>query len=182
MNKARSFISFLMIFFSVSLLFGCTANSEKGDPFSVFSKDFSAELDAEINGQMLSLLCQRQGSVSKITLTSPNTLAGFTFVTDGEMTSLKVGDTEADASGRIAFLPELILSAISVKTEDITEIKAENADGMTLTVVKTAGTVYRFDKTGTPTCIEGTINGTSVKLMFKSFSLASSSESAGAIS
>ncbi len=170
-KKILAAITALLSVFSL-LLTSCQGGGAADNPFHVFSGDFSAALSVEINGNPSDCVYEKQGDSAKITLVSPSVISGFVFSVNGERTTLKTGDTEVEADGRISLLPSLLFSVFSEKRESITEIKTEKTGGAVFTVIKTKSAVYRFGTDGTPLFAEGVFSGTSFKISFGSFSAA----------
>ena len=170
MKKKNLFsaVAVLLAVFSV-LLSGCQKNRGSSDPFSLFSDGFSATLSVEVNGSPSACDCEKQGDTAKITLISPSTLSGFTFNVNGEQITLKTGDTEVDADGKISLLPRLLFSVFSARRENIAEIKTEKTDGLTVTLIKTESSVYRFGADGSPLSVEGVFDGRTFKVTFSNF-------------
>ena len=179
MRKIKLLSFLLLLTFTAMALCGCVF-SEKITPFSVFEGDFIAEISAELNGTTLGLICQRQGDVTKITLTSPDGASGYVFLIDAEKTVLRYGDVETAVQGRAAFLPELITELFAKNGDEITEIKTEKTESGTITLVKTPSVSFRFNENGLPAHADGIINGADVRLTFKSFSLAPLTEGSSA--
>ncbi len=172
--KKKNLIAAITAFLTVIALFltGCQKNGASDNPFRVFSEDFSAALSVEINGNPSACDCEKRGEGAKITLVSPSALSGFSFTVNNERTSLKTGDVEVEAEGRIGLLPRLLFSVFSENRENITEIKTEKSGGAVFTVIKTGNAVYRFGKDGTPLSAEGVFSGAPFKITFSSFTAA----------
>ena len=126
MKKIKILSILLLLMLTVSVSCGCLPTDNK-TPFDVFSGDFTATLDAEINGTMLGLICQRQGGVTEITLTSPDSVSGYSFSTDADKTVIRYGGIESTAQERATFLPELIAELFSKTADQITEISSEKS-------------------------------------------------------
>lgn len=156
----------ILAVFSV-LLTGCQKNGALSDPFYIFSGDFSAVLSVEISGNRSDCGFEKQGNGAKITLTEPSVLSGFTFTVSGEKITLKTGETEIEADGKISLLPRLLFSVFSSSKENITEIKTEKTDSYTVTLIKTETVSYRFGADGSPLSAEGVFDSMSFKIIFK---------------
>jgi hypothetical protein len=171
MKKTRILFIFTLLILSLSAFIGCSLLSAGNEnPFSVFEKDFTAELDIALNGSDHSLIYEKQKEVKKTTLTSPSSVSGYVFLKNANKTTVSYGDLNTEATEKTSFLPNLLDTLFSAKITDVTEIKTEKTDSGTFTVVKTPCASFRFDKSGCPAEIEGAVNGIHVKITLKSFS------------
>ncbi len=170
MKKKYLLVAVALLLSVLSLLMtGCHKSKTSADPFYIFSDVFSATLSVEISGNQSACSFEKQGDGAKITLTAPSVLSGFTFNVNNEKITLKTGETEIEADGKISFLPRLLSYVFSAKKENITEIKTEKADGYTVTLIKTETVSYRFGTDGTPISAEGIFDGKPFKVTFGSF-------------
>ncbi len=164
MKKARRLAVLSVILTAAVISVGCGGRTARNNPFSVFSDGFDAVLSVEINGNASKCRYEKGSEQSVLTFILPSELCGVSFTLSGSSVTLKSGETEISANERIAFLPRLISSVFSEKSDGITEIKAENTDGKVITAVKTASAVYRFDRDGAPLGAEGVLHGATFKI------------------
>ena len=175
MRKIKLFTVLTLLLLSLSALFGCASFSVSNkNPFTVFEGNFTTETEAVINGFHLGFTCKRNNGDTEILLTSPSNICGYTFLIGTDNTTLSFGDVKSETQGRMSFLPETVTSLFSSRFEKTSEIKAEKTENGSFTVVKTPSVTFRFDSSGSPTYIEGIVNGAEIKITFKSFTLTAS--------
>lgn len=140
---------------------------KKTDPFSVFDNGFYSEMTVVFGDGECTLLYN--GFEKSAELTAPEELSGFVMrLTNGEP-RLLYGNTEvalSEYSGRLLYLCDTVFST---RADSVTQIKAKELDGRTVTVVKTSDFEYAFSSDGEPISIIGYYDDVAFKIDFLSF-------------
>lgn len=154
------------VFLTLAVLSASCAE-KKADPFSVFDGGFYSEITVVFGDGECTLMYD--GFKKSAEITAPEELSGFVMsLTNGEP-RLLYGNIEvalSEYSGRLAYLCDTVFSENS---DSVTQIKARELDGRTVTVVKTDEAEYTFASDGSPLSISGYYGGTEFKITFLSF-------------
>ena len=146
----------------LSLLTSCAADTD-ADPFSVFTGEIEAEVVLQIDGNSSGLVYDG----NSVEFTAPSELCGYGIKRSGDGITLYYRELEISVSenaGRIFRLCEAVFSP-----DKAVLVKAEQINGVTVTVVNTEQFSYAFSSDGMPLTVSGSFDGEVFVMTFSEF-------------
>ncbi|MBR2473439.1 MAG: hypothetical protein IKB51_00215 [Clostridia bacterium] len=139
-----------------------------GDPFSVFSGDFTARILMTCEGNQSEYVYRSEDKT--ISFLSPTELTGYVMRSENGEVRLCYGDISVALSEYESRLMLVNETVFGMSPESISSISAEQGETGTVTSVRTLECSYRFASDGKPILISGSIDGIAFEMVFSEFS------------
>ncbi len=161
---SRKILTFVFLAFAV-VSASCT--DKKADLFSIFGNGFYAEIAVTFGEN--ECVIRYDGFEKSAEFVTPEVLSGIVMKLENGEPRLLYGDINVAVSrygGRLVYLCEAVFS---VNSDSVTDIKAKEIDGNTVTIVKTNASEYAFSSDGIPISVSGYYDEELFKMTFLSF-------------
>ena len=149
------------------VLISCGEKTD-GDPFSIFSGDFTARILMACEGNQSEYVYRSADKT--ISFLSPSELTGYVMRSENGEVSLCYGDVSVVLSEYESRLMLVNETVFGMSPESISSISAEQSEAGTVTAVRTLECSYRFASDGKPVSVSGSIDGIAFEMVFSEFS------------